>query len=484
MILYAAPLAVAMWIFFPRISTPFWAVPIDTGAGVSGLSDTMSPGDISSLSLSNKVAFRVNFYSDVPAPRDRYWRAMVLHNFNGRSWSGGDSIPDLRADEKIQVLGEPVRYQVTMEATHQHWLPALDVPRTWDLSNTFMGRMLELARVYPVDQRLAYTVESYTDYRANPASGQTARDWYLHLPTNSNPRAVELARQMRADAGSDRAYIEAILDKFHNEEFYYTLEPPPLGTNPVDRFLFDTQEGFCEHYASAFAVMMRSVDIPARVVLGYQGGEFNTMGEYLIVRQSDAHAWTEVWFEDLGWRRVDPTAAVAPERIEVGFTDSLFDGMGATWGLAAPSALLHEITLAWDALNAGWNEWVLGYGPDKQNSFMEMLGMDDPSWRKMMITLVLLVVALTLIISALLIYRYRPPPKDRATILYTRFVRKTGLKSGVGETPDAFAARATRHSTVDESLIRSVTSNYLHARYGAPDPQALSRLASDVSAIR
>ena len=290
LILYAAPLAIAMWIFFPRISTPFWAVPIDTSSGVSGLSDTMSPGDISSLSLSNEVAFRARFSTAVPEPRDRYWRAMVLWRFNGRSWSGSDTAIGERVSRQVDVRGEPVRYQVTMEPTRQQWVPALEVPYTWTLPNTNMGRMQELGRIYPVDQRVAYEVESYTDYRADANLREYAQGWFLRLPNGDNPRTVELAKQMRSKAATVADYVKAVLAKFHNESFYYTLQPPALGNNPIDRFLFDTRRGFCEHYASAFAVMMRAAGIPSRVVLGYQGGEVNPMGNYMIVRQSDAHA--------------------------------------------------------------------------------------------------------------------------------------------------------------------------------------------------
>ncbi len=484
LLLYAAPLAIAMWIFFPRISTPFWSVPIDTSSGVSGLSDSMSPGDISSLSLSNKVAFRVRFDGTVPAPRDRYWRAMVLHRFNGRAWSGGDAPRVTRPSNRVEVAGAPIRYQVTLEPTRQAWLPALEVPYRWDLSRTHMGSMQELARDFPIDQRIAYQVESYPDYRADAGLSEYEQGWYLTLPEDSNPRTTELARQMRSEAGSVNEFINAILAKFHDEEFYYTLEPPPLGANSVDRFLFDTRQGFCEHYASAFSVMMRSAGVPARVVIGYQGGELNPVGEYMIVRQSDAHAWTEVWLEGRGWTRVDPTAAVAPERIEMGVAESVFDGVGLEWGLSMPSQWLHRLQLSWDALNAGWNEWILGYGPDKQESLMERFGMDDPSWRKMMLTLIAIVVGLTLLISLVLMLRYRPPRRDRAAILYQRFVNKSGVEPRIGEDPIAFAQRAAGQSQLGRPAIDDITEDYLEARYGPMADQALARLEQSVSAIR
>ena len=483
LLLYAAPLAIAMWVFFPRISAPFWAVPIDTSSGVSGLSGTMSPGDISSLSMSNAVAFRVRFDSDVPVARERYWRGLVLHQFNGRSWSGSEPSIGRRASQQIEVRGEPVRYQVTMEPTRQQWVYALDMPYRWSLDHTYMGRQQALMRDTPIDQRLAYEVESYTEYRADADMNAYFRDRYVALPGGGNQRTAELARRMRQEAGSDRAYIEALLSYFNNEEFYYTLEPPPLGRNPVDSFLFETRRGFCEHYASAFTVMMRVAGIPARVVLGYQGGELNPIGDYMIVRQSDAHAWAEVWFDGRGWIRVDPTAAVAPERIELGVAESLFDGIGMEWGLTAPSMLLHQLQLSWDALNAKWNDWVLGYGPDKQNDFLRMLGMDDPSWRKMLLTLVTIVIGLILLVSGILALRYRPPPRDRAAILYQRFVAKTGHEPGVGESPAAFALRVSTESRLSADTVRDITSSYQEARYGNIDPQALQRLETQVAAI-
>jgi transglutaminase-like putative cysteine protease len=337
LLLYAVPLAIVMWVFFPRLSSPFWAVPIDTSQASSGLSDTMSPGDITSLSMSDEVAFRVVFAGEIPEPRDRYWRGLVLTRFNGRTWSGRDPSISRSALDQIEVEGDPINYQVTLEPTRQQWVFALDMPTSWSLRRTFMGPQQQLARMTPIDQRVAYDVTSYSTFRVGNELPELYRNWYSALPENSNPRTAELAREMRAAAGSDRAFVDAVLQKLNREEFYYTLEPPPLGRNPVDRFLFETRRGFCEHYASAFSVMMRSVGIPTRVVLGYQGGEVNPLGGHLIVRQSDAHAWTEIWLDELGWYRIDPTAAVAPERIDIGASDAAFSGIGEAWGMVAPS---------------------------------------------------------------------------------------------------------------------------------------------------
>ena len=482
LLLYAAPLAIAMWVFFPRISTPFWAVPIDTSSGVSGLSDTMSPGDISSLSMSDAVAFRVRFDGDVPEPRDRYWRGLVLHQFNGRTWSGSEPSRGLQVSQQVEVAGEPVKYTITLEPTRQHWVFALDIPYRWNLDRTFMGRQQQLTRIFPIDQRIAYEAESYTTYRAQADLNSFSRNYYLSMPRASNPESAAFARRMHAEAGSDQAFVSAMLEYFHTEEFFYTLEPPALGRDPIDKFMFDTRRGFCEHYASAFSAMMRAAGIPSRVVLGYQGGELNPMGDYMIVRQSDAHAWSEVWFEGRGWVRVDPTAAVAPERIELGVAESVFDGIGMEWGMTAGSTVLHKLKLSWDAMNSGWNDWVLGYGPDKQNDFMRKLGMADPSWRKMMLTLVTLVIALILLVSGILALRYRPPKRDHTAVLYQNFVRKTGVDIKTGESPADWAARASSLSVpVPVETIINVTEAYLDARYGPVDPAKLQQFESRVT---
>jgi transglutaminase-like putative cysteine protease len=443
----------------------------------------MSPGDISALSLSDEVAFRVRFSGAVPAHRDRYWRALVLHRFSGRTWTGRETMIGFRPDETVEYRGQALRYGITMEATRQHWIPALELPATWTLADTYMQPTLALSRITPVDQRISYEVLSYPEHIAEPRLRPYFRGWFLDLPAGTNPRAQRFGTLLRQGAQTDAQYITRVLAHFNEEEFVYTTEPPALGSNPVDRFLFDTRRGFCEHYASAFTVLMRVAGIPARVVLGYQGGELNPMGDYMIVRQSDAHAWSEVWLEGRGWLRVDPTAAVAPERIELGRADSRFGDGTDGWGFDLPTRVLHELKLSWDALNAFWNDRVLGYGPDRQKDFMRRLGMDEPQWRDMFLALIAAVVVLTLAISAVMMWRYRPPPPDRAKLLYSRFIRATGLGARVGESPAAFAARAAGASALSPATIDEVTVLYQAARYGGR-PEATADLEAAVRALR
>jgi transglutaminase-like putative cysteine protease len=407
----------------------------------------------------------------------------VLHGFNGRTWSSWQAGPDRNARDRIEVAGEPVTYQITLEPTRQQWVFALDIPWQWSLENTFMGAQQQLARVKPVDQRVIYEATSYTDYRADAGLPRIYRSRYRQLPETGNPRTRELAISLRREAANDAEFIAAVLQRFHEQEYFYTLQPPELGRNPVDEFLFETRQGFCEHYASAFAVLMRAADIPARIVLGYQGGEMNPLGEYLIVRQSDAHAWVEVWLDGRGWVRVDPTAAVAPERIEAGMSGAMLDGSGAGWGLSAPAMWMHRLQLTWDAVNAQWNEWILGYGPDNQNRLMEWLGMENPGWRKMSLTLLGLLIAMIAGISALLIWRYRPPPRDDAAVLYDRFIRKAGMHPRRGETALAFARRLRGRETLSAGEVDAIVACYLAVRYGPPQAASLQRMKALVDAF-
>lgn len=394
-----------------------------------------------------------------------------------------DPFEGARVHETVSEKGDPIRYQITLEPTRQPYVFALDMPWSWTLERTFMGPQQQLVKAQPIDQRVSYDAVSYLDFTTHANLSNYARSWYQRLPDGSNPKTQSLAKDMRNAAGSDSAYIDAVLSKFNTEEYFYTLEPPPLGNNSVDRFLFDTRRGFCEHYASAFAVMMRAADIPARIVLGYHGGEINSMAGHLLVRQSDAHAWNEVWLEGRGWYRIDPTAAVAPDRIDMGASDAAIEGVGASWGLSAPSEFLHKLTMTFDALDAKWNDWVLGYGAEKQNDLMQKLGMRDPDWQKMMLTMIGLVLGLIALLSLLLALRYRPPAKDAAAVLYQRFIKKTGLDSGTGETAERFAHRAVQTGTLPADAVESVTAAYYDARYGPADETAIARLKRAVGAI-
>jgi transglutaminase-like putative cysteine protease len=385
MFLLAAPLTLVLFLFFPRIQGPLWGMPADAGGTHTGLSDSMEPGNISELKLSADIVFRVRFIDAAPARSEMYWRGPVLGRFDGRSWTPLRSRASQGA-RKLDGLARRVRYQVTLEPSGRRSLFALDLPL---MPPQLPGNPVQLrpdaqllARA-PLNERLRYEASSWLDYRLQPDAGPEAlRDW-LQLPANGNPRTREYAARLRASTQRDEERMRAVLRMFRNEGFRYTLRPPRLGADTVDEFLFDTRAGFCEHYASAFVVLMRLMDIPARVVTGYQGGELNSVDGNVTVRQSDAHAWAEVWLANAGWVRIDPTAAVAPERIERDAGDFAEQGAFAELlhGAAGPwLAALRRLRDNRDALNHAWNQWVLNYTPERQRGLLQSLGIEDPDW--------------------------------------------------------------------------------------------------------
>ncbi|HUF81759.1 MAG TPA: DUF3488 and transglutaminase-like domain-containing protein, partial [Burkholderiales bacterium] len=311
----SVPLMVVLFLLFPRVPGPLWGLPQDTRTGTSGLSDSMSPGSLSKLTLSDEVAFRVQFQSPIPGPRHMYWRGPVMWDFDGRTWTASRFFYNT-LHEKIS--GEPVSYEVTLEPHNRRWLFALDLPaQVPPLS--YIGGDFQLYANQPVKNRLRYDMRSYLSASYGGAENRYALRRALILPAGSNPRSVQYAQSLREKIPDEQAFVDAILAMFRRN-FAYTLEPPLLGEHPVDEFLFSTRAGFCEHFASSFAVLMRAAGIPARIVTGYQGGQINAFGNYLIVRQADAHAWTEIWMVGRGWVRVDPTFAASPLRVDSGLS--------------------------------------------------------------------------------------------------------------------------------------------------------------------
>ena len=329
--LVAAPLGVLLFIGFPRIQGPLWGLPGDASSGKSGMSDTMSPGSMTSLALSEEVAFRVSFGSAAPPQQQLYWRGPVLSRYDGRTWSriGTQQYPGsmLRLRQQLDLRGPAYPYEVTLEPGRRQFLfmlemsePGVDV----DGARTSYTDELEQLVLASGDKRLRYSSVAHPAYLAQAGLPPEALQRWLELPQGVNPRTLRYAAQiqaLRAERGDDAA-IAAVLDKFRSN-FEYTLEPGKLGADAVDEFLFDTRKGFCEHYSGAFVYVMRAAGLPARVVTGYQGGELNPVDGYYTVRQSDAHAWSEVWLGKRGWTRIDPTAAVAPERIRSSLAQTL-----------------------------------------------------------------------------------------------------------------------------------------------------------------
>ncbi len=479
LLLHALPLMLVFWVLFPRVPGPFWAIPNEQNSAVTGLSDRMSPGDISNLSQSDARAFRVWFDGEVPRPAERYWRGIVMEQvLNGRTWSAAQVVRDPGAASRVEPAGEALSYRVRLDATSQRYLFLLERPYDVDAEGAFLTRRHEVGRFKAIDRQLVYTATSLPDATLEPTLSEGYRNWLTRLPDGTNPRTRGFAAQLRERATSDRDYVQRVLAWYREEPFFYTLSPPALGRDAADEFLFSTRRGFCEHYATSFATLMRAVGIPARVVAGYQGGELNpldTAEPYYLVRQSDAHAWAEVWFEGDGWVRVDPTAAVAPQRIESGLYGALDAAEFGVTGRIWRADFVETLRFYWDLTNARWDEWVLGYGPATQEDFLRWLGMERPDWRRMVVWLVAVMALLLAGLTGWLAWRHRRPGPDRAERLYRRFVRATGIPRAPGEPPLGYAERASAMLPGLAGDIRRVTALYLDTRYaGRPRTDELA----------
>ena len=338
-LLLALPLALVFFLFFPRLPGGFWALPANDEA-VTGLGDSMSPGSITQLIASYDPAFRARFTGVIPPAQERYWRGPALHDFDGYTWRHGAR--QVYVQPLLRYLGTPFRYSITLVPNGNRWWLTLDTAVESPDKRAFLSSDFDLVAREPVTQPITYDALSYTHTESAEPLSASARALDSSLPANRNPRTRQLAAQLREHAPKDSEYVRAVIDFIRTGGFQYSLTPPKLDFDSVDDFLFHTREGFCGHYASAFVTLMRAGGVPARVVTGYQGGEWNPIGGYLIIRQSDAHAWAEVWIEGHGWRRVDPTAIVAPERLRRGILDILPDAVsGSTRLLYATPLLAH-----------------------------------------------------------------------------------------------------------------------------------------------
>jgi transglutaminase-like putative cysteine protease len=480
----ALPLMVLLFVLFPRVPGPLWGLPSDSGSSRSGLTDSMSPGDIQHMIGSEDVAFRVRFFGPPPRPEQMYWRGPVFTHFNGQRWSalfnGDDYFASYRrrpGDEAYQEPqaefgGDPIRYEVTLEPHRQNWLLALDLPDPQALPpNAALTGYYQLMSRDLVREIYRYEAQSYTRFRLDPVLTPEARRTDTRVPRDRNPRTQEMATAWRAEGLTDEQVIRRALQMFREKEFVYTLDPPKLGEEMVDEFLFDTRRGFCEHYAGSFTVLMRAAGIPARVVAGYLGGEQNSLGDYFVIHQYDAHAWTEVWLEGQGWVRIDPTAAVAPSRIESGLAAALAPGEGPSFlrrgGFGGIAGLQLRLDVAWDMVNVAWDRWVLAYGPQLQLELLSRFGMDD--WSKMVIALTLGIVGSMSLVGSLALWRSRPTRNaDRALELWrraTRVLARAGLEQQPAEGPTDFAERVARQRPELAVAIRRLAGAYVSARY-------------------
>ncbi len=464
LLLQALPVMLLLFLLFPRLPGPLWGSP--QGGGGSGLDDNMTPGSISHLGLSDAVAFRVAFDGPVPDNSQLYWRGPVLWYNDGRSWHARRPGPHLAPmPVQLRLEGEAVRYHVTLEANGRRWLYALDLPTTTPPGSERSSDLLLLAR-QPVNQVTRYTVSSHLRYRTGPLD-EAQRQRALQLPASGNPRARALGRQWAAAGAEPWTVVQTALRYFREQPFHYTLEPPLLDQpDAMDQFLFETRRGFCEHYAAAFTVLMRAAGIPSRIVTGYQGGELNPMGDYLIVRQRDAHAWAEVWLAERGWVRVDPTAAVSPERIEKGIDGISDPEFQQHFREGAMSPLWQRLRYGLDALDNGWTQWVLGYGPQLQQQLLSRWGMD--SWGAKALGMLLALVAVIAVLALYLRLRQgeRADPVRRAYGRFCRKLARRGIIRRQSEGPRDFADRVMRERPDLAPQVGLICGLYIALRYG------------------
>jgi transglutaminase-like putative cysteine protease len=468
MLAQSVPLMVALFLLFPRVPGPLWGMPRDAFAGVTGLSDTMSPGGISSLVLSDAVAFRVSFESPLPRTRDLYWRGPLMWDFDGRTWSVQFF---LHTAPRIEASGEPVKYEVTLEPHNRRWMFALDLPAVVP-AGAVVSADYHLYAVRPVNNRVRYEMTSLLNASFGGVEDQRALNRALHLPARSNPRAQALGRSLREKHGGNHAAIaNEMLALFRGQEFRYTLEPPLLpGQHPVDEFLFSTRAGFCEHYASAFAVVMRAAQVPARIVTGYQGGDYSALGSYMIVRQADAHAWTEIWLKDRGWVRVDPTSAVSPLRVDTGISAAVPRNESLPLLVRGDAAFLRQLRLTWDYLTNTWNQWVLGYTPERQRWLLSNVGVDNATWENLAAILFCLAGVIVALLTALALRQLRSRVRDPVKIAYLKFcdkLRRTGLPRAAAEGPVDYALRIGGLRPDLTPAVEGITALYVALRYGA-----------------
>lgn len=487
LLLQALPLMLLLFVFFPRLG-PLWSLPLPNDKSLTGLADSMTPADIAELSRSPELAFRASFAGQTPPRSELYWRALTLEQFDGRRWSQS-SFSQQAPQPAWEKRGEALRYSILMQPSGQRWLFALDVAET-NLEQTRQMSDFRLQRREPVQRSLLYQVNSWPQALREPALIAGGLQRNLQLPARGEPRSRAWAAELKRAYPQPEQLVHALLEHFNRQPFAYTLRPPALGLNNIDDFLFVTRSGFCAHYAGAMTFVLRAAGIPARVVAGYQGGEFNPAGNYVQVRQFDAHAWVEYWQAGRGWVSIDPTFQVAPERIEAGLEQALsaeqsfLEGSPLSPLRYRQLSWLNQLRMAWDNLNYGWQRWVLGYQSEQQLAFLQRwLGRIDAQ------SLALSLVgggAMLLGLLALVLFKPWQRERDVPRRLFRRFeqlLARHGLARQAGEGARAFAERAAQALPAQAQAIQAFAAAFEAQRY-AGQAQSAAQLRQHLQALR
>ncbi|MFC1859590.1 transglutaminaseTgpA domain-containing protein [Thermodesulfobacteriota bacterium] len=470
----ALPLMVIFFLLFPRIHGSLWGIS-KSATGTSGISDHLMPGAIASVARSNEIAFRVEFSGNIPDSENLYWRGLIFWEFNGESWRPGSKPPPRLMP---MVGGNIVEYTITLEPHERRWLFAMDLPQ----SRPRFARIQDdhtLLAWRPIKEKLRYSIQSYRSYNTGPLKGWEQRA--LERPLIGNPQAIALASKWTQKFDHSEKIIEAALHYFRENNFVYSLNPPLLGRDTIDDFLFRTRKGYCEHYASAFAFLMRAANIPSRIVGGYLGGEINPFGNYLIVRQSDAHAWVEVWLSGKGWVRIDPTSAVAPERVEHGMAAALPPEELASFlssSFMRPFAgIIKKVSLGWDAVNNLWHQQIMGYSFFRQKSLLAKIGIKGDSWKGPAKAFILAIgfVGVFVLFFAILLFQKPTEKQDPIQKTYIKFCTKLdhiGLPKGSAQGPvDYMTTVISARKDLEES-VKEIIGRYINLRYRSGGDEA------------
>jgi len=491
LILQALPLVIILFFFFPRGSGGFRFIMNRSATGSTGMSDTLSPGGIASLALSNAVSFRVEFPDGgMPPPPELYWRGGVFTKGDGLNWRPTKAAALWWNPEPLE--GKPIRQRIILQPHGNRWLFALDKP-----GPAPRGARLASGNVLIANQAVFSTFQYEVTSQSENGKSEilpTERKICLQLPPTISPTIRALAQSWKNDTTDSHAIVGKGLQFFQNGKFRYSLSPGDYGEDGLDDFLFRRRTGFCEHYAAAFATLMRAAGIPSRVVVGYQGGEFNALGRYLVVRQSYAHAWCEVWVPGGGWERVDPTAVIAPERVNMGF-DS-FIQMRAASGAGATEAgisrismalrrggILHDLQLAWETLGYEWETHVTGFDEEAQQSLFFRFGLLD-SGPAMLLGWLVMAGSVVMALQTFLVWWKARPVRDPLVLLYERFCRRAAALGAIREPwegPQRFAGRASQSIPAQAERIRRIAALYTGLRYSAsPVEGEKSELAREI----
>ncbi|TYT75477.1 transglutaminase TgpA family protein [Desulfobotulus mexicanus] len=489
--LLAAPLAIILFVSFPRLSSPLWGIRTPSPSGITGFSDKLQPGSVADLAKSNEPAFRVQFEGPIPSSENRYFRGIVFRNARSGSWLPDREVSPLPTLEEMPKTW--MRYSIILEP-HQHkWLFALDWPVTHETGSMSLVQGGLIRSKDKVQRRMGYTLESSKEnfHLDTPDADD------LYLPFDENPKAQALGRKIYEENPEEGKRLEALIAWIQNQPFRYTLNPGLLPSkNSMDAFLFETQQGYCEHFAMGFAILARAAGLPGRIIGGYQGGEINPIGPYLMVKQSDAHAWTEIYLENHGWQRIDPTALIAPVRLdEGGMAASLSEEDRMSIGRSSDSTWferrIRPLGLFWDSATHLWHRQVLAYTHTRQQEFFSSL------WSRIQSAGAFYILGMALASGLLMfwltkygmIWLKKRTKKDKVLLAWDilcKKMEKAGIPRAAYEGPMDYAKRIKEIRPDLASAVQPHIKNYVRLRYGSkdPDPEIIQSFLKEVRRFR